>query len=115
MSTNQIRDIAQRKPNFFALSPLLVFLVLYLVTSLILNDFYKVPITVAFIASSIYAVAVTNKLTINQRITRFCRGAGNKNIMLMIWIFLLAGAFAQSAKAIGGVQAAVDMALTILP
>lgn len=115
MSTKQIRDIAQRKPNFFALSPLLVFLVLYLVTSLILNDFYKVPITVAFIASSIYAVAVTNKLTINQRITRFSRGAGNKNIMLMIWIFLLAGAFAQSAKAIGGVQAAVDMALTILP
>lgn len=115
MSTEQIRNIASRQPNFLALTPLIVFLLVYLVTSLIFNDFYKVPITVAFIVSAVYAVAITRKLTLNQRITRFSRGAGNKNIMLMIWIFVLAGAFAQSAKTTGGVQAAVDIALMVLP
>ena len=115
MNTEQIRNIASRKPNFFALTPLIVFLVIYLVVSLIFNDFYKVPITVAFIVSAVYAIATTRKLTLNQRITRFSRGAGNKNIMLMVWIFMLAGAFAQSAKSTGGVQAAVDIALKILP
>ena len=84
MSTEQIRNIASRQPNFLALTPLIVFLLVYLVTSLIFNDFYKVPITVAFIVSAVYAVAITRKLTLNQRITRFSRGAGNKNIMLMI-------------------------------
>ena len=115
MSTEQIRNIASRQPNFLALTPLIVFLLVYLVTSLIFNDFYKVPITVAFIVSAVYAVVITRKLTLNQRITRFSRGAGNKNIMLMIWIFVLAGAFAQSAKTTGGVQAAVDIALMVLP
>ncbi|MBQ3688522.1 MAG: Na+/H+ antiporter NhaC family protein [Bacteroidales bacterium] len=114
MSEN-IRNIAERRPNFFALTPLIVFLAVYLVASLILNDFYKVPITVAFITSSVYAIAITRKLTLNQRITRFSRGAGNKNIMLMIWIFVLAGAFAQSAKSMGGVQEAVNIAIKILP
>ena len=113
--THNVRDIAERKPNFLALSPLIVFLVMYLATSLILNDFYKVPITIAFLTSSAYAVAITHKLTLNQRITRFSRGAGNKNIMLMVWIFVLAGAFAQSAKDMNGVQQAVNIALRFLP
>ena len=113
--TQNIRKIADRKPNFFALTPLIVFLVMYLVSSLILNDFYKIPITVAFLTSSVYAIAITNKLTLNQRVVRFSRGAGNKNIMLMLWIFILAGAFAQSTKSMDGVQQAVNIALKILP
>ena len=99
----------------WALSPLLVFLCLYLVTSLIVNDFYKVPITVAFLISSVYAICITKGLPLNDRIMQFSVGASNKNILLMIWIFILAGAFAQSAKDIGSIDATVNLTLQLLP
>ncbi len=101
--------------GLLALSPLLVFLCLYLVTSLIVNDFYKVPITVAFMVSSIYAACITRGLSLNDRMVQFSMGAANKNIMLMIWIFILAGAFAQSAKDIGAIDATVNLTLMLLP
>ena len=99
---------------FRALSPLLVFLLLYLVTSIILQDFYKVPITVAFLISSVYALAITEgKLT--DKIKVFSKGAGDSNLLLMLWIFIMAGAFASSAKAMGGIDAAVNIAMRWLP
>ena len=97
------------------MSPLAVFLCLYLITSLLINDFYKVPITVAFLLSSCYAIAITRGLKLEQRIYQFSVGAGNKNILLMIWIFVLAGAFAQSAKQMGAIDATVNLTLHILP
>lgn len=103
------------KHSMWALSPLLVFLCLYLVTSLIVNDFYKVPITVAFLISSVYAICITKGLPLNDRIMQFSVGASNKNILLMIWIFILAGAFAQSAKDIGSIDATVNLTLQLLP
>ena len=104
-----------KQPSLWALSPLLVFLCLYLVVSLLVNDFYKVPITVAFLVSSVYAICITKGLSLNDRIMQFSLGAANKNVMLMIWIFVLAGAFAQSAKDIGAIDATVNMALQLLP
>ena len=103
------------KPSLWALSPLLVFLCLYLVTSIIVDDFYKVPITVAFMISSVYAICITKGLSLNERMLQYSIGAANKNIMLMIWIFILAGAFAQSAKDIGAIDATVNMTLHLLP
>lgn len=114
MNPNKLTPI-RKKPDGWALMPLIVFLCLYLVTSLIINDFYKVPITVAFTAASIYAVATTKGLTLNERIFQFSSGAANKNIMMMIWIFVLAGAFAQSAKAMGAIDATVNLTLHLLP
>ena len=104
-----------KQPSLWALSPLLVFLCLYLIVSLIVNDFYKVPITVAFLVSSVYAICITKGLSLNDRIMQYSQGAANKNVMLMIWIFVLAGAFAQSAKDIGAIDATVNMALQLLP
>lgn len=97
------------------LSPLIVFVVLYLVTSIIAGDFYKIPITVAFMLSSIYAIATYRGMPLDKRIEVFSRGAGQKNIMLMIWIFVLAGAFAKSAKDMGCIDATVNLTLSILP
>jgi Na+/H+ antiporter NhaC len=102
------------KKGILALSPLLVFLCLYLVTSLIAHDFYRVPITVAFLLSAVYAVATTRG-TLNDRIRIFSEGAGTPDMMLMLWIFLLAGAFAASAKAMGAVDATVNLTLHVLP
>lgn len=107
--------IKNNRMGLLALSPLLVFLCLYLVTSLIVDDFYSVPITVAFLISSCYAIAITPNLKLDKRIYRFSVGASDKNIMLMIWIFVLAGAFAQSAKDMGAIDAAVNFTLAVLP
>ena len=105
----------KQKGGWWSLSPLAVFLCLYLITSLLINDFYKVPITVAFLLSSCYAIAITRGLKLEQRVYQFSVGAGNKNILLMIWIFVLAGAFAQSAKQMGAIDATVNLTLHILP
>lgn len=100
--------------GWLALSPLAVFLVTYLVTSIVCGDFYKVPVASAFLLASIYAVLITPG-KIQERITTFSSGAGDKNVLLMIWIFVMAGAFAASAKAIGSVEATVNLTLRILP
>ena len=98
-----------------ALSPILVFMAVYLVGSILAGDFYKVPLTVAFLAASAYAVCITPKLKLKQRIALFSRGAGDENLMLMVWIFILAGAFAKAAGAMGAIDATVDLTLRMLP
>ena len=98
-----------------ALSPLMVFIGLYLVTSIVAGDFYKVPITVAFMAASVYAVIVSGGRPLRHRIDTFSKGASTPQMMLMIWIFVLAGAFANSAKAMGAIDATVDLTLALLP
>ena len=103
------------KPSFLALSPLFIFLGVYLITSIIVNDFYKVPITVALLISSLVAIAMTTHLPLSERISHFSGGASDKNILLMIWIFILAGAFAQSAKAMGAIDATLHQTLHIIP
>ena len=103
------------KKGIIALSPLVVFILLYLVTSIIAGDFYKVPITVAFMAASMYAVVVCGGLPLGKRIDIFSRGAGTGQMMLMIWIFILAGAFAHTAKVMGAIDATVNLSLTLLP
>lgn len=105
----------ETKPNFWALLPLIVFLSIYLIASIIMGDFYKMPITVAFLVSSVVAVAISSRGKLHKRIDLFCKGAANSNIMLMVWIFILAGAFAQTAKAVGAVDATVNLALSVLP
>jgi Na+/H+ antiporter NhaC len=98
-----------------ALSPLAVFITLYLVTSIIAGDFYKVPITVAFMVASIYAIVISGGRPLRKRIDTFSRGAATEQMMLMIWIFILAGAFAASAKAMGSIDATVNLTLALLP
>ena len=101
--------------GWLALSPLMVFLCLYLVSSIVLNDFYRIPISSAFLIASMYGIFICRGKTLEQRIAVFSEGAGNKNVLLMIWIFVLAGAFASTAKEIGAIDATVNLALRILP
>ena len=105
----------QHTPNAWALLPLWVFLFTYLVVSCIAGDFYKMPITVAFVLSSVVAIAGSKGGILQARVEQFCRGAANSNIMLMVLIFILAGAFAQTAKEMGAVDATVNLAMSLLP
>ena len=97
-----------------AISPLAVFLLVYLVSSLVAGDFYKVPVSAAFLLAGVYGVAVARG-PIPERLAAFSRGAGHPNVLLMIWIFLLAGAFAQTARSIGAVDATVSLMLSAVP
>lgn len=102
------------KANITALLPLVVFLGIYLIGSIIAGDFYKIPITVAGMTASIVAITMTRR-PISESIGDYSRGATDVNIMLMIWIFVLAGAFAASTKAMGAVDATVALTLKIVP
>ena len=103
------------KRGIFALSPMLVFMAIYLVGSLLAGDFYKIPLTVAFMAASVYAVAISGGVSLKKRIEYYSKGAGGPNLMLMLWIFVMAGAFAHSAKEMGSIDATVNLTLSLLP
>lgn len=97
-----------------ALLPLVVFLGIYLIGSIIAGDFYKIPITIAGMVASIVAVGMTRR-PMAETVGDYSRGATDHNIMLMIWIFVLAGAFAASTKAMGAVDATVALTLRVVP
>lgn len=108
------KHISNRK-GLFALSPLMVFVVVYLATSIAAGDFYKIPLSVAFLIASVYAIAISGGKTLAKRIDHYSRGASTSNLLLMLWIFVLAGAFANSAKEMGCIDATVNLTLSLLP
>lgn len=105
----------ERKGNGIALLPLIIFLAIYIISGIVNNNFYKMPIMVAFLGASVTALAMNRKENINKRIEIFCKGAGNDDIILMCFIFMLAGAFAQVAKDVGAVDSTVNLGLSVLP
>ena len=102
--------------GWLALSPLLVFMAVYVAGAILAGDFYKVPVAAAFIIATAYAMLITRGVQrTDEKIAIFSSGAGNRNVLLMIWIFVLAGAFASTAKDIGAIDATVNATLSILP
>lgn len=98
----------------YRLSPLILFLLLYLGTSTLLRDFYSVPIAVAFLLSAIYSL-IAPVGTYKQRLAAFTSGVGDSTVGLMLLIFILSGAFAATAKAMGAVDSTVNMTLQLMP
>ena len=105
------------KRGLIALSPIIVLLIVYLAMSLASGDFYRISISVAFVAASAYAVAALRGISrsLQERISVFSDGASDKNILYMVWIFILAGIFASTAKAMGAVDATVHFTLRFVP
>ena len=104
-----------KRQGLLALSPIVVFLLFYLGVSVAVGDFYKVPVSVAFILAVTWAVLTTRRTKLSRRIEIFSQGAANPNVLYMIWIFILAGAFAATAKQAGAIDATVQMAVRLLP
>lgn len=98
-----------------SLSPIAVFVLVNIVGGIIAGDFYVVPISVAFLVTSIYAVLIARGMSLTERIAVFSRGAGQPDMMLMLWIFILAGAFSASAKEMGAIDATINLSLQLLP
>jgi Na+/H+ antiporter NhaC len=109
------RIVNEKKGNALALLPLVVFMVLFLGVSLVMKDFYKMPVVVALIIASTIAILQNNTIPIDLKVERFCKGAGDSSIILMCLIFILAGAFAEVSKAMGAVDSTVNLGLSVFP
>lgn len=111
----EVLRMEQQKGNGWALLPLGVFLVLFVGSGIITGDFYKLPVLVAIIIAAIVALAMNRKDSLNVKVERFAKGAGHPDIIIMVLIFILAGAFSQVAKGMGAVDSTVNLALSVLP
>lgn len=105
------------KRGLIALSPIVVLLAAYLAMALASGDFYRISISVAFVVAAVYAVAALRGISrsLQERVAVFSEGASDKNILYMIWIFILAGIFASTAKAMGAVDATVHFTMRFVP
>ena len=104
-----------RRRGWVALMPLVLLAALMGTLGLCLGDFYKVPMTVVFLLVCISSLLTLRGYALEERIEVFSRGAGSRDLLLMVWIFVLAGAFAKSAQAMGAVSAMVDLTMALLP
>jgi len=104
-----------KKGSFSALFPLLIFVLLFVGTGAISGDFSNMPLNVAIIIASAVALIMNKKEKLSTKIDIFTKGAGHPNIMLLAVIFILAGAFAETAKGMGAVESTVNMGLTFIP
>lgn len=112
------------KKGLWALSPLILLLLLIgAIIAMSLLGFSgdkkggapEMPLTVAFLIASVYAIAISGGMSMKQRIDTYSRGAGQSDLLLMLWIYVLAGAFATTAKYIGCIDATVNLTLDVLP
>ena len=118
MSKSNVSPLHERishRRGLLAISPIVVFLLFYLVVSLVIGDFYKMPIAVALVIASMWAVLIFRNKSLSQRIEIFSKEAGSSNVLYMVWVFILAGAFATLAQEIGAVDATVNLTLKYLP
>jgi Na+/H+ antiporter NhaC len=107
--------MANKKGSALALLPFLVFLILFIGSGIVTGDFYKFPVIVAIVVAASFALGMNRKEPFQQKAEIFCKGAGDANIMLMVLIFLLAGAFSEVAKGMGAVDSTVNLALSVVP
>lgn len=106
---------ANSGPRLRALIPFGVFLVFYMGLSIVSGDFYRVPMTVAFLVASASALVLNHKASLKSKIDLFAHGMGDINIMTMCLIFVLAGAFAETARRMGAVDSTIQIALSFIP
>ena len=113
-----------KKPNGKALLPIVVFLVLYLGSGIYFEyikpqegqmGFYIMSVVVAFGLALIVAFLQNRKLSFNEKIHLCAQGIGDDNITIMLFIFLMAGAFSGLAKAAGGAESTANLMLSIIP
>lgn len=106
---------SETRRGLLALSPVAVFLVSYVVVSAVIGDFYRMPVAVSLTLAAIWGIVIYRNHPLAKRIETFSRAAGHDNILYMIWIFVLAGAFASLARGIGAVDATVSLTLNLFP
>jgi Na+/H+ antiporter NhaC len=110
-----VERVELKKGNLFALFPFVVFLVLFIGAGVVIGDFYKFPVIVAILIAASISLMMNPKESLTNKVEVFTKGAGDPNVMLMVIIFLLAGAFSEVTKGMGAVESTVNLALSIIP
>ncbi|MFA9463914.1 MAG: Na+/H+ antiporter NhaC family protein [Velocimicrobium sp.] len=105
----------QKKGKLSGLLPIAVFLILFIGSGIIFNNFYAMPAIVAFLASLIVAFLQNPKRSFADKLSSVTKNMGEENVMIMCLIFLLAGAFSGAVQAAGGVESTVNFGLSIMP
>lgn len=103
------------RKGLIALVPIVAMIVLLIVFSIYYGGVSNAPLLLIFVLASMVGIVHTRGISLKERIVVFSRGAGSPNLLLMVWIFMLAGAFAASAKEMGAASAMVDLTLRFLP
>lgn len=101
--------------GLISVSPMLVFLAVYTSSSIIAGDFYAASIIVSFLIACLYSIIIIKNKTIESRFAVLAKGAAKEDIMTMVFIFILAAAFASTAKQMGAIEATVNMTLSMMP
>lgn len=105
----------KKKNRILALLPVFVFLLLFAGVGIISNDFYSMPAIVAFVVALLVGMLQNRSLSFNEKLNIISKGAGDVNIVTMILIFLMAGAFSGIVSAAGGAESTVNFGLSIIP
>lgn len=103
------------KKGLLALTPILAMIALLIGLSVYYGGVSNAPLLFVFVITAIVAVVLTRGIPFKERVTIFSKGAGSSNLLLMVWIFMLAGAFAASAKEMGAAEEMVNLTLRFLP
>lgn len=107
--------MSNKKGSIVSLLPLFIFVALFIGTGLFAGDFNVMPITVAAIIASVAGFLLYFKVPFKDKLSAYLKGASQENIILIVVIFLLSGAFSGIAGAMGAVDSTVNMGLTFLP
>lgn len=113
--TEEVYIMQNQNGKASGLLPLFLFVCLFVGSGLITGDFYSLPIVAAALAASVVSLAMNRKEKLSQKTEWFAKGAGHPDIMIMVMIFILAGAFSSAAKAMGAVESTVNLALSFVP
>ncbi len=105
----------RQKGNALALIPLVIFVGLFLGVGIITGDFTKMPLNIAITIAVVIALVMNRKQKFADKVEVFTKGAGHSNIILMVLIFVLAGAFSKVTEEMGGVKSTVNLGLTLIP
>lgn len=105
----------KNKGNPWALLPFVIFLALFIGVGVYTRDFTKMPAIIAVLIASMLALLMNRQISLSDKMKLFYRGAGHPNIIMMVLIFLLSGAFTAMAKGMGAVESTVNLALSVLP
>ena len=104
----------KKKNRILALLPVFVFLLLFAGVGIISNDFYSMPAIVAFVVALLVGMLQNRSLSFNEKLNIISKGVGDVNIVTMILIFLMAGAFSGIVSAAGGAESTVISAIILV-
>lgn len=114
--------MGNKKGSFVGLLPLIIFVILYIISTILTGNASTMPLNTGILIAIICAFVFCamrkkdeNTMSFDDLVTSFCKGGGDDTLILMFFIFLEAGIFSGVANAMGAVSSASNLGLKLLP